>query len=274
MLRHPDERRAEAHVRSAIASLANQWQENSTALSDAFLAGEGSLQTTLIERALLAHLDLDGLSVLDVGGGPAVLAVALASRGCRVTVLDVDPHMLDAGRLRLENATPLLQGRIELRHGDACQGDGSEGGPRDLVTCHSVLMYENNLHAIVRPLVAAVRPGGMLSISSVNPESWAMRSGLQGNYDEVVDHLRNGTFGPGRFLPATRHSRSAVTKALAAYGATVLEWYGIGIFTDHLQGDIVVPDPARLVEAEWLAGARSPYRDVARCFHLVARREA
>lgn len=273
MLRHPDERRAEAYVRSAVAGLVNYWQENSTALSDAFLAGEGGLQTTLIGRALLAHLDLDGLSVLDVGGGPAVLAMALAGHGCRVTVLDVDPRMLDAGRLRLKDAAPPLRSRIELRYGDARQCDEPESGRHDLVTCHSVLMYEDNLDAIVRPLVAAVRLGGILSISSVNPDSWAMRSGLQGHYDEVVDHLRNGAFGPSRFLPATRHSRSAVTSALAACGATVLEWYGIGIFTDHLQGDIVVPNPARLVEAEWLAGARSPYRDVARCFHLIARRE-
>ncbi|MBG0825787.1 hypothetical protein HS048_34450 [Planomonospora sp. ID91781] len=48
------------------------------------------------------------------------------------------------------------------------------------------------------------------------------------------------------------------------------------IFTDHL-GDAPVPareEFDRIVEVEWQAGCRDPYRRIARMIHLIAHRAA
>ena len=55
-------------------------------------------------------------------------------------------------------------------------------------------------------------------------------------------------------------------------GAGIVAWSGIGIFTDHHTGSIVADDPEEVLRAEWLAGRQDPYRQVARCYHLIARK--
>jgi hypothetical protein len=53
---------------------------------------------------------------------------------------------------------------------------------------------------------------------------------------------------------------------------TLEAWYGIRIFTDHLGNAPPGPDIDDILELEWQAGSRDPYRRVARLIHVIARR--
>jgi hypothetical protein len=59
---------------------------------------------------------------------------------------------------------------------------------------------------------------------------------------------------------------------LTAAGGVPFAWYGIRTFTDHLGDTPPGPDIDHVVEAEWAAGQRDPYRQVARLIHYIHHR--
>ena len=61
---------------------------------------------------------------------------------------------------------------------------------------------------------------------------------------------------------------------LASAGIAVTDWYGVGVFTDHLSGTAPTDEIDDICELEWLAGSLDPYRRVARSIHVLARRTA
>jgi hypothetical protein len=52
-----------------------------------------------------------------------------------------------------------------------------------------------------------------------------------------------------------------------------LQWYGVRVFTDHLGNRMPGEDLPEVLELEWEAGQREPYRSVARLIHLVGRKK-
>jgi S-adenosylmethionine-dependent methyltransferase len=58
------------------------------------------------------------------------------------------------------------------------------------------------------------------------------------------------------------------------YRLSLIAWYGIRIFTDHLGDEPPGHDSEFAVEAEWRAGQTDPYRQVARLLHLIGERPA
>lgn len=250
----------------------NYWSENAQALASAFLRSDGSLVTELVVRALRLHLPDTPARVLDVGGGDARVALALAREGHEVTVLDMDGTMLDAARHRCEREDAPVRGRLRLLQGRGEDAPRLAGTAFDLVCCHSVLMYVEEPAPLLQALVAATRRGGLVSVLSVNADAIAMRDGLQGRWRDAIASLRSGCEAGQAYLPSAEPSLGEVAAQLDTLGTTTLAWYGVGIFTDHLTQALVVDEPWDVVEAEWLAGQRDPYRGVARCYHLLAGR--
>lgn len=244
----------------------NHWTATA-ALADAFVREGTSVAVELVCRTLARHVPA-APRVLDIGGGDAVLALRLAEAGQGVVVRDIDPRMIALGRARLTRAPDTLARRVRL----VC-APATDAAPRgaDLVCCHSVLMYEDDPAPMLHAAVRACRVGGHVSIVAVDPAAIAMRPGLAGRWAEAVDALETGTPSPAHYAPSRNHARRDVTRLLAAAGARVTHWSGIGIFTDHHDGPIDTDDPDALLAAEWLAGQRDPYRRVARCYHLIAR---
>ena len=246
----------------------NHWTA-APALVDTFVRDGVSIPQELVWRTLAPRIGESSLAILDLGGGDAALAVRLAVAGHAVTLVDIDPRMLDHAARRIAALPHDIARRIRLIEGDASALAGL--GSFDLVCCHSVLMYEADAAPIVAAIVAACRPAALLSIVAVNPAALAMRAGLAGRWNEALTVLCNGQASPGRYALATYHPREAVEAMLRDHGAAALDWSGIGIFTDHHDGPIDTDDPAALLEAEWHAGRHDPYRGVARCYHLLAR---
>lgn len=104
-------------------------------------------------------------AALDLGAGTGELALRLAERGWRVTLVDGSPRMLRrAGDAAAERG---LGDRVALRTRDlAAAGLSSEVGPSafDLVLCHDVVEYLESPAALAREAAACLGPGGLLSL--------------------------------------------------------------------------------------------------------------
>jgi ribosomal protein L11 methyltransferase len=119
--------------------------------------GTGHHASTRLCLALLQELDLAGRTVLDVGTGSGLLAIAASRLGAsQVTAIDHDEDALDAARdnLGLNRAGA----SVELRLADLRQVDLAA----DLVLANLTAAL---LVTAAAPLAARVRPGGALVVS-------------------------------------------------------------------------------------------------------------
>lgn len=249
----------------------NLWTRHAAALADAYVRATGTIRFELVTRALLMHMPPSPQRVVDVGGGFGLQAIMLARAGHRVVVLDIDEKMLAVARDKLSGEPPEVSSRIELVCGDGREAARLVGTGFDLACCHSVLMYEEDFAPMLSGLVGLVREGGLLSVLSINRESYAMRSGLQGHWREA-EAILEGRELDGPHVQIRQHTRAEVAEVLASSGARVRDWQGIGVFTDHLTRWAGEEDLDEICRVEWLASHRDPYRQVARCFHMIAER--
>jgi S-adenosylmethionine-dependent methyltransferase len=250
----------------------NYWQRQSQALAAAFIASGGTLTATLALRALTDILPDSGARTIDIGGGDGRMAIALARLGHQVTLVDCDPAMIAAAGLALDSLPAELSSRVETLVGSGTTVAVTLGKQYDLVCCHSVIMYEADPAPLIAALAALARRGGIVSVIGVNPDSLAMRPGLQGRWREAIETLMHGKKSPDRYVASVDHPRQMILELFEKNALALLDWHGIGIFTDHHTGPVEAEEPRDVVEAEWLAGSRDPYRKVARCYHLMARK--
>ena len=97
----------------------------------------GRLLAEAQEAVMTSFLDsVEGLRVLDVGTGTGRAAIALASRGARVTGIDASDEMLAVGRRRAAAAGV----DVDFVTGDA-HALAFEDGSFDVVVCLRVLMH-------------------------------------------------------------------------------------------------------------------------------------
>jgi S-adenosylmethionine-dependent methyltransferase len=120
------------------------------------------------------------------------------------------------------------------------EGGGGEA-PRALagetfeaVLCHGVLRYLDDPCPMVRALAALARPGAVISVLAKNASALAMRSALEGRYQDALATLEADR-DLGR-LGAV--SRGDTVEGLAALfescGIEFVQWYGVRVFTEHL----------------------------------------
>ncbi len=123
--------------------------------------GTGHHASTRLCLDLLQDVALAGASMLDVGTGSGVLALAAWKLGGgRVVGIDVDPDAVSSARESADlNAAAAA---IDLRVADLQAGAAGLGGPFDVVTANLTgAMIERHADALARLL----RPGGTLIAS-------------------------------------------------------------------------------------------------------------
>ncbi|WP_353170831.1 class I SAM-dependent methyltransferase [Paracandidimonas soli] len=97
--------------------------------------------------------------MLDLGGGPGLVAIALAKlrQGLSGVVFEYPP-VAAVAQDAIERAG--LAGRLQARGGDLATADFGNG--YDFIWCSSVLHFVPNIPAVLARLHAALRPGGLL----------------------------------------------------------------------------------------------------------------
>lgn len=252
----------------------NYWSRHASQLAEAYVRNRGQLRFELARRALALHLPPGPRRIVDIGGGYGQQAITFARDGHSVVVLDFDPNMLDIARQRLDGEPPEVRARVELVLGDGLDAPAVVGSDFDVACCHSVVMYEEDPAPLLASVVGTVADGGLVSLLSINPEASAMRSAMQGRWREARGTLEAGRETGDQYVPGSDPTLDEVTRLLEKLGAHVMEWYGVGIFTEHYAKPVDASEVPDIYEVEWLAGSRDPYRGIARCFHLVAERRA
>lgn len=118
-------------------------------------------------------------------------------------------------------------------------------------------------------MASLARADGVVSLIAKNGDALAMRAALERRYADAIT-LFDANADLGRVGVVTRgDSLESLTAMFERHALSVIAWYGIRTFTDHLGDESVGNDSELAVEAEWRAGQTDPYRQVARLLHLV-----
>lgn len=174
------------------------------------------------------------LDIVDVGGGTGGVAIPLAVRGHRVTVVDPSPDALASLERRAAEAG--VTGRIGALQGDAADlADLVPAQESDVVVCHRVLEVLEAPGEALRKMAGTLRRGGVLSLLVAQRHSLVLTQALAGH----LALARRSYADPSRF------DYDRVIELVEEAGFTVLTTHGIGAISDQV--------PERMIEAE--AGA-------------------
>jgi 2-polyprenyl-6-hydroxyphenyl methylase/3-demethylubiquinone-9 3-methyltransferase len=118
------------------------------------------------------HASLADRDVVDVGCGGGLLSEAMASRGARVTGIDMAPGPLSVARLHK------LESGAELEYLQTTAESFSEDWQHrfDVVTCLELLEHVPDPASLVRACGRLVKPGGAVFFSTINrnPKAWLL----------------------------------------------------------------------------------------------------
>nr|WP_202528931.1 methyltransferase [Streptomyces sp. SID5770] len=219
----------------------------------------------------------DGLDVLDTGGGSGNFAVPVARLGHRVTVVDPSPNALFALERRAAEA-----GVADLVTG--VQGDvrglfdvvGREG--YDAVLCHGVLEYVDDPAEGVRNAVAALRPGGSLSLLAAGVGGAVLARALAGHFTEARHALTDpaGRWGAGDPVPR-RFTAEQLAELADEAGLEVGAVHGVRVFADLVPGVLVDTEPGAaeaLLRLEAAAAELPSFHAVATQLHVLGEKRA
>jgi S-adenosylmethionine-dependent methyltransferase len=205
-------------------------------------------------------------TVLDCGGGSGTFAVPLARVGARVTVIDISIDAL--ATLTRRAAESGVGERVEPIQGDVeALADVIADREFDLVLAHGIFEVIDDSSAVFASMVAAVRPGGLLSVLVGNPVAAVLNRALAGDL-EAAQREFDDLDSPSRVSP------TLVRGLCAEHGLTVEAVHGVGVFSDFVTGAVIDVPGAReaLAQLEVAGSTRSPFAEIAGRQHLLLRR--
>ncbi len=135
--------------------------------------GSGTHATTALCLEWLESLDLHGKSVLDVGCGSGILAIAALKLGAaRAVGIDNDPQALIASHDNAER-------NEVVERLDVFMPDAAPDAQYDIVVAN---ILASALDALADSIAARVKPGGLLALSGI----------LDGQQDELLARYAHG----------------------------------------------------------------------------------
>lgn len=169
LFRHQVLRQVGTQLEGLVRDGASHTQAADPAVVQAGWARAAQVQIAQEQRAVTARVACDILGrqpefararrMLDLGGGPGLVAIALAGLQPRLTgVVFEYPPVAAVAQAAIERAG--LADRLQARGGDLAEADF--GGGYDFIWCSSVLHFVPDIPAVLARLRAALRPGGLL----------------------------------------------------------------------------------------------------------------
>jgi phosphoribosylformimino-5-aminoimidazole carboxamide ribotide isomerase len=232
----------------------------------------------LIEHNLKKHIPMDSrpLRVLDAGGGNGLDSLRLARMNHHIDLVDISQQMLHDAR-----ANAALAGVTDrvVTHAIDVFGIGDEFAENefDIVLCHNVIQFVDDVKPLLEILVRVLKPGGFLSLISTNQYSLPYQAAfLEQDLDkafELLDH--SAEYNPVFEIHAHEFRADEVIEWLAAMGLVLEKHYGIRCLynywgTNKLKQSSHVYEKLKKLEFELTE--RYPYQLTARQFQLIARK--
>jgi 2-polyprenyl-3-methyl-5-hydroxy-6-metoxy-1,4-benzoquinol methylase len=196
-----------------------------------------AVRQELVSRQLVAHLppvDSQELEVLDAGCGQGTQALALARLGHHILGVDLSEELLELARQAASDEPTEVRSRLRFARADLLHLGGDFAGRFDVVCCHGVAMYLPSLERTVEALVAAARPGGLVSLLTRNQAGLAMRAGMSKNWPGALVAFDARSYTNRLEIDEVRADLpQEVQAAFNDIGSVVLAWYGVRLFSDH-----------------------------------------
>lgn len=144
----------------------------------------------------------------------------------------------------------------------------------DLVVCHHVLEYVDDVAPALRELAGALRPGGLLSLVVAGRLAACLSMAQIGRFADACTVLGSpdGTFGP-RDTVRTRFDTETLTALVGAAGLEVTQVNGLGVVSGLVPGSVLrATEPSELASIERQLGAHPVLAHLGADLHLLARR--
>lgn len=146
---------------------------------------------------------LDGKLVLDIGCGGGLLCEAMASRGARVTGIDLAEKSLQVARLHLHESGL----EVDYQHASAEDFAADSDTRYDVVTCLEMLEHVPDPGSIVHAAATLLKPGGRLVLSTINRNPKAFALAIVGA-EYLLRLLPRGTHTYRKFIKPSELARS------------------------------------------------------------------
>lgn len=231
----------------------------------------GQLRADMIEQQLASHLPDRSLRVLDVGCGPAEMAIRFAQAGHSVVAVDASVKMIKQARKRAKKADV----KIDFVRADLRQlPDAVQKHTFDVVLCHSVLEYVPEYQDVGQSLARLLAPGGIFSLLTLNPVGRVLKKAVVNGQPAAATGLDEQAIYDDTLTDQQRRvfQWEELADLLAASDLVPLQRYGVRVFTDLMSGkkklDEAFFDALRQLELYYCA--RDPYRQIAAYTHIIA----
>jgi 2-polyprenyl-6-hydroxyphenyl methylase/3-demethylubiquinone-9 3-methyltransferase len=176
---------------------------------------------------------LRGKAVLDVGCGGGILAEAMATRGARVTGIDLADKPLQVAQLHL------LESKLDVNYRNIAVEALAQEAPNsfDVVTCMEMLEHVPDTGSVVRACSALLKPGGHAFFATLNRNPKSYLFAIIGA-EYILKLLPRGTHDYERFIKPSELSaicRSAALDVKGLIGMTYNPFtkvYALGSDTD------------------------------------------
>ncbi len=234
------------------------------------------LKYKLSQANLAKHLGQDQMRILDAGGGNGLASIPFAKQGHTVDIVDYSQAMLAdvQNRMLQEN----IGEHITIHLADVENIlDLFPDSQFDLILCHNVLQYIDNVPLLLRNFAKLLKPNGVVSIVSINRYSIPYHTAfLDNNLAEALARLSTRTSKAKIFdMVMTNYCADEIQELLKNVGIVPEGDYGIRCICDYWGDNERKLDPVIFEQIERLEFALTelyPYKLLARYYQIVGRK--
>ena len=168
---------------------------------------------------------LEGKKVLDMGCGGGILSESMATRGARVTGIDMGEKPLAVAKLHIKESGLEVDYRQTTAEALAIE----EPKSFDIITCMEMVEHVPNPASVINACSRLVRPGGELFFSTINrtPKAWLFAI-IGAEY--LLNILPKGTHSYEKFIRPSELERWARESGLVTKEITGMHY---NPFTDR-----------------------------------------
>lgn len=236
----------------------------------------GRLKYKMAQANLAKYLSERPLAVLDAGGGNGYGSIPLAQLGHHVDIVDFSTEMLALAHAKaIETNTAERVATHQAELGDIC--GLFEADRFDLVLCHNVLSYIDDVPTLLRDLTTLLKVGGLISIIGINRYSIPYHAAfLRGDLEDARAKIDAREFRANIFdATVTCYSAEEIAVLLKGAGCHIEHHYGIRCICDYWGDNERKADRevfAQIEALEFALADKHPYKLLARSFHVIARK--
>ncbi|MDQ8022770.1 MAG: bifunctional 2-polyprenyl-6-hydroxyphenol methylase/3-demethylubiquinol 3-O-methyltransferase UbiG [Moraxellaceae bacterium] len=150
------------------------------------------------------HAGLHGKQVIDIGCGGGILSESMATRGARVTGIDLSEKALGVARLHLYESGQQVDYQQIAAEDIAAQRPAQF----DVVTCMEMLEHVPDPSSVVRAAATLAKPGASVFFSTLNRSPKAYVFAILGA-EYILRMLPRGTHDYAKFIKPSELARFA-----------------------------------------------------------------